>query len=81
MVNLLAAMAMLCNNLRETVKQLPIRDWEMAWSRAVQCDWLFLKILSVIVQKIPNTSEIVGIALQKESDWGDPSHLSSLSCE
>lgn len=41
MVNLLAAMAMLCNNLRETVKQLPIRDWEMAWSRAVLFDWLF----------------------------------------
>lgn len=68
MVNLLAAIVTLCNNLRETVKQLPIRDWEMAWSRAVLCDWLFLKTLSALVQKIPNTSEIVGIAVQKECD-------------
>lgn len=81
MVNLLAARAMLCNNLRETVKQLPIRNWEMAWFRAVLCDWLFLKTLSALVQKIPNTSKTVGIAVQKESDWGDPSPLRSLSCE
>lgn len=71
----------MCNNLRETVKQFPIRDWEMAWSGAVRCDWLFLKILSALVQKIPNTSEIVGLAVQKESAWGDPSPLRSLSCE
>lgn len=81
MVNLLAAMAMPCNNLRATVKKLPIQDWEMAWSRAVLCDWLFLKTLSALVQKITNTSEILGIAVQKESDWGDPSPLRSLSCE
>lgn len=81
MVNLLAAMAMLCNNLRETMKQLPIRDWEMAWSGAVLYDWLFLKTLSALVQKIPKTSEIVGIAVQKESDSGDPSPLRSLRCE
>lgn len=52
------------------MKQLPIRDWEMAWPRAVLCDWLFLKTLSALVQKIRSTSEIVGIAVQKESDWG-----------
>lgn len=72
MVNLLAAMAMLCDNLRETVKQFPIRDWEMAWSGAVLCDWLFLKTLSALVQKIPNTSEIVGLGVQKEYDCGIP---------
>lgn len=72
MVNLLAAIAMLSNNLRETVKQLPIRDWEMAWSRAVLCDWLFLKTLSALVQKIPNTSEIVGIAYRRSLTEGIP---------
>lgn len=55
------------------MKQLPIRDWEMAWSRAVLCDWLFLKTLSALVQKIRSTSEIVCIAVQKESDWGGKS--------
>lgn len=53
----------------------------MAWSGAVLCDWLFLKTLSAVVQKIPNTSDIVGLAVQKESDWGDPNPLRSLSCE
>lgn len=65
MLNLFAAMAMLCNNLRETVKQLPIRDWEMACSGAVLCDWLFLKTLSALAQKISNTSKILGITVRR----------------
>lgn len=73
-------MAMLCNNLRETMKQLPIRNWEMPWSRAILCGWLFLKTLSALVQQFPN-SEIVGINNMKEYDWGDPTSLRSLSYE
>lgn len=37
----------------------------MAWSGVILCDWLFLKILSTLVEQVPNTSEIVGIPL-----WG-----------
>lgn len=54
---------------RETVKQLPIRDWDIAWSRAVLCDWLFLKTVSALGQKIWSTSEMMGTAGSIEGVW------------
>lgn len=52
---------MLCNNLRETVKQLPIWNGEMTWPRAVLCDWLFLKTLPALVRQIADPSVIAGV--------------------
>lgn len=50
----------------------------MAWSGVTLCDWLFLKILSTLVEQVANTCEIVGIPLW--GVWlGDPSLLRSLS--